>query len=148
MSDHTANDGIDYEALAKAAYDRSRPNVAWEKAPEGMRYSYLRSTKAVVAALMDQLRAQGMVVVRRDDLLAISDPGSPAMWDAWRSISAALAAPEPERVLVKIPMVYVCPLCSGWKERYGKPCELCKGAGEMAGTRDAWMAAPEPVADE
>lgn len=61
------NDGIDYEKLAKAAYEAPNiliPGQPYESAPTYARPIYEAIARAVVAALAEQ----GLVVTSRDDL--------------------------------------------------------------------------------
>jgi predicted RNA binding protein YcfA (HicA-like mRNA interferase family) len=79
---------IDYEALAKAAYEAASPSAC-----SCGDFDFDLSARAVVAALT----AQGFVVVRADDVHAVithSGGDSTAPWDSYERLESALAAPS------------------------------------------------------
>lgn len=58
---------IDYEALAKAAWEVNTTHP-WELLAQSWREEQATMARAVVSAYEQQLLDQGMVVVRRDDV--------------------------------------------------------------------------------
>jgi hypothetical protein len=101
---------IDYEALAEAAYEAASPSAC-----SCGDFDFDLSARAVVAAYKQQLRDQGLVVVRSDVIDAVSawkachdeatSDGPDDGWSEWANrvgldyqnaadaLSAALAAP-------------------------------------------------------